>query len=175
MLCNYIPQERLKWEITWKKFQEIVKLTFTTQPTTSVCIINLGLDYIESSILRYVAGYVIRHLRKRIEGGLHPLRKQLLLFLTELCEKSGIDDEVEDGTLSETSPSEEWINGIDRGRLVHVTCNTYIFIYAMEMKTRQHFSMSHASTIVADSKMALLQAILRDESEIDYYQIISEE
>jgi len=31
----------------------------------------------------------------------------------------------------------------------NITCNTYNFIYAIEMRTRQHFSMSHASTIVA--------------------------
>ena len=79
-------------------------------------------------------------------------------------------------TLSETShDSEEWIKTIDRGRLIHVTCNTYNFIYAVEMRTRQHFSMSHASTIVAGSKMVLLQAILSDENVKDCFQTISEE
>ena len=78
-------------------------------------------------------------------------------------------------TLSETSrDSEEWIKAIDRGRLIHVTCNTYNFIYAVEKRTRQHFSMSHASTIVPGSKMVLLQAILTDENVKDCFQTISE-
>ena len=55
---------------------------------------NLDLDYIECNALRYVAGHAIRHLKKKLERGSHPLRKQLLC-LTELYEKSGIDDNID--------------------------------------------------------------------------------
>jgi len=65
-------------------------------------------------------------LKRKVQRGSHPQKKQLLLCLTELCEKSGIDDkiDVEESMLSQASRSEEWIKAIDRGRLIHVTCST---------------------------------------------------
>lgn len=69
-------------------FEELIKRHFTIeqveQPTVS------AFTYEETNALRYVAGYVCRKLKKKIEASKHPSKGDLLLCLMELCDE---DDE----------------------------------------------------------------------------------
>ena len=62
----------------------------------------------EASALRYAAGYVCRHLRKKIEHGSHELKEELVLCLMAL---------VRSGNHKECENDEEWTMMMDRGGL----------------------------------------------------------
>ena len=72
----------------------------------------------EGSALCYAAGYVCRHLRKKIERGSHELKEELILCLTAL---------VKDRNSEECGTDEEWTKLMDRGGLWHVNEITYAF------------------------------------------------
>jgi len=78
----------------------------------------------ERGVLRYVAGYICRHLRQKLEREGHEFKEEMTLCLLELVK--GDDDTEQFGT------DEEWTNLIDRGGLWHVKENTYQFFRAVE-------------------------------------------
>ena len=66
-------------------FEKLIKSYGSTPPplmTTKVSV-----DYFEANTLRYMAGYVVQSLRKKITS--HPLCEQLLLCLSDLQEDIG--------------------------------------------------------------------------------------
>ena len=77
----------------------------------------------EAGVLRYVAGYVCRHLRKKIERGNHKFKEELVLCLMALV-KSGDHEECES--------EEEWTRMLDRGGLWYVKDTTYSLFFAIE-------------------------------------------
>ena len=70
----------------------------------------------EAGALRYSAGYVCRHLRKKIEHGDHELKEELILSLMAL---------VRSGNHEECEHDEEWMRMIDKGGLWYVKESTY--------------------------------------------------
>ena len=69
----------------------------------------------ESHALRYVAGYVCRKVKHKVESSSHPDKKDIVLFLNDLK----VMEEGEDS----------WIKRIDRGGLWHVKdCIMYSFM-----------------------------------------------
>ena len=77
----------------------------------------------EKGVLRYVAGYICRHLRQKLEREGHEFKEEMVLCLLDLVK--GNDTE-QPGT------DEEWIDLLDRGGLWHVKENTYQFFRAIE-------------------------------------------
>ena len=67
----------------------------------------------EANAVRYVAGYVCHHLRKKIEASSHPLNEETVLCLMNMV-KDTLDIKRRSG------PYEEWTDLIDRGGLWHV-------------------------------------------------------
>ena len=53
----------------------------------------------------------------------HPLKKEVLLCISELTESDGGDEDLDE--------SATWLNAIDRGRLVHVYDILYTLFVAM--------------------------------------------
>ena len=80
------------------------------------------LDYEEHNAIRYTAGYVLRALQNKIDRSSHPLKVELALSLEELKEEGN----------DLTHSSEEWLQAIDRGGLVHVrveaTCKSVLWL-----------------------------------------------
>jgi len=74
--------------------------------------------------LRYAAGYIPRHLKKRLTKSAHPLKNELTLCLLD-----PLQDE-EDNIFH----SADWVNAVDRGGLKHVNNATYHVILAMELE-----------------------------------------
>ena len=83
-----------------------------------------GLTYEEVNAVHYSAGYVPRALRKKLERGSHPLKKELVLCLYEMTEEDVDKDR---------SDSEDWITLVDRGGLKHVNSAVFMLFVAMEM------------------------------------------
>ena len=81
----------------------------------------------ESSALRYVAGYVCRHLCKKIERENHNLKEEMILCLLEMTK---------DKTVKDQGTSEEWTDLIDRGGLCHVEETTFQFFLSLEYQVR---------------------------------------
>ena len=77
------------------------------------------LDFEEHNAIRYTAGYVLRAIRSKIDCCSNPLKVELALCLEELREEAG-------NSLSHAS--EEWLQAIDRGGLVHVNDITYMVL-----------------------------------------------
>jgi len=62
----------------------------------------------EANPLRYVAGYVCRHLRKKIEASAHPPKEEMILCLMNM---------VKDKLDTSEGHCEEWTNLVDCGGL----------------------------------------------------------
>ncbi|KAL5503003.1 hypothetical protein EMCRGX_G009877 [Ephydatia muelleri] len=78
---------------------------------------------IEECALRYVAGYVCKHLVEKLKKSSHPSRDKLIWCLHKL--------EV-DGESESDNDSTAWIESIDRGGLWHISGSVYPVFYAME-------------------------------------------
>ena len=87
------------------------------------------LSYNEKNALRYAAGYVIRHSKKKIKLSVHPLKVELELCLSDLNETDSDQDDV----------SGDWVIAIDRGGLTHISNMTYMMFEAMELEFRTNF------------------------------------
>ena len=81
----------------------------------------------EANVLRYVAGYVCRHLRKKIEASNRPLKEDMVLYLMTM---------VKDKSEASSGPCEEWTNLVDRGGLWHVQENTHSLFLCLEEEVR---------------------------------------
>lgn len=93
------------------------------------------LTHEEQNALRYVAGYVIRKLRERLEVGSHPKKNDMILLLME-CAGDELDEDC--GT-------ERWMNMIDRGGLWHINDQTYSIFVIMEEEVRQFLALGSGS------------------------------
>ena len=102
-------------------FRSLVKSHYqianNSEPTAS-------LDDQEANALRYAAGFVCRHLRKKIERSTHILKEELIVCLMTLVK--GVQYPENTGT------NEEWLDLVDRGGLWHVRENTFYFFCALE-------------------------------------------
>ena len=109
-------------------FQSIIKETYQVKNSDNPNE-DISMTDDEKNVLHYVAGYVCRHLRKKIERSSHPFKEELV--------KGDSDDDDEDmGTV------EEWTNIIDRGGLWHTT---YSFFLAIEEEIRHHLPLLQSS------------------------------
>ena len=77
----------------------------------------------EGNILRYIAGYICRQLRIKLERNSHKLKEELILCCMDMTKDR---DEKESGN------NEEWTDLMDRGGIVHVKDTVYQFICAIK-------------------------------------------
>ena len=76
--------------------------------------------------MRHAAGYIPRKLITQLQRTSHLLKDELIAYLQALSEDLG---EMKD-------ESEDWVDAVDRGGLVHVTYQIYRFFCAMECACR---------------------------------------
>ena len=103
----------------------------------------------ESHALRYVAGYVCRKVKHKVESSSHPDKKDIVLFLNDL-------KVIEEG-------EDSWIKRIDRGGLWHVNEGIYVLFYAMEEIIRQHFTVRSIESLDTRTKDRCLDAVLKSD------------
>lgn len=89
----------------------------------------------DQSALRYVAGFVCRKVREKLESSSTNERHKNDMILTLLeFRGSGIHSQHE---------SEDWISSLDRGGLWHVTDDVFTFFCYMEEVIRHYFRRSN--------------------------------
>ena len=122
----------------------------------------------EENALRYVAGYVVRHTREKIESTGHAMQEALLHGLDELCLSH------DDAQVSKEE-SQQWVTSVNRGRLVHVTTDTFMLFHSMEMELRQHFSKQRAVEMEDGFSEQVKQSIIEDVDVQFYMGRVTEE
>ena len=122
------------------------------------------LSYEEMNALRYAAGYVPRHLKKRLTKSAHPMKDELTLCLLDL-----LQDEKEDNIFD----SSDWINIVDRGGLKHVNNATYHVFLGMELEIRRHLSIESVRKINAGFKTKVTESILNNEDVQFHWTVVS--
>ena len=152
--------------VTHTVFKELVKVHFpvhcgesneTEHPSRS-------LTHEEENALRYVAGYVIRKLRERIDSSSNPRKDEMVLLLMECA---GDEMDSEGGT-------EMWLNMIDRGGLWHVNDQTYSLFAVMEEELRRFFCHKKDGHH-KQAKSDINESILKSEDLLFEWCIISAE
>ena len=120
----------------------------------------------EEKALRYAAGYIAVSIKKQLitSKQSHPMHTALLYGLDNMC----IEDSVEDS-------SEDWLNFIDRGGLVHVNHTAFKFFLAMENELRQHLTTSKIEDMNDGCRVKLKVAIVEDIDVQHYFQRVTED
>jgi len=122
-----------------------------------------SLSYEETNSLRFVAGYILRALKKKITSSSLPNKEELLLCLIDLLESS---DEVYDD-------SSDWVKSIDRGGLNHVSNNMSILLSCMEIVVKKHIATNRTPDDF-NVKDKLTAKILSNHNVEYYWEMIAE-
>ena len=112
----------------------------------------------EKGVVRYIAGYICRQLRHKLERESHEFKEEMILCLMELVkdnEECGID--------------EEWTDLLDRGGLVHVKETTYRFFHAVECVVKEN--LRRLTKPSAPSKVEVIQRTT-DDDDVQFYWVI---
>ena len=117
-----------------------------------------SLSYIEKNALRYAAGYIPRSLCKKIKKSSDPDKLELLLCIDDM--RQGIP---------ESDESQEWIEMIDRGGLLHVSNEMYMIV----MEVQIHQELQQDVTQVLSFKDKILKTIISNEDVLFYWCILS--
>jgi len=96
-----------------------------------VCSEDLELETTEKGVLYYVAGYICRQLRKKLERESHEFKEEMVLCLMDLVKDHDNADEVQ------LADHEHWTDLIDRGGLWYVKDATYRLFFAIEHVVRE--------------------------------------
>ena len=113
----------------------------------------------ERNVLRYVAGYVCRKLRTKIERENHDLKEELILCLMDLVKDA-----------SPCEDDEEWTSLVDRGGLCHVKNTTHQLFCAIEFQIRECLSVLMKPS--PPPKAEMIKAIVSNE-DVQFYWLIS--
>ena len=102
-----------------------------------------------------MAGYVVKHTRDKIKSIGHTMQETLLHGLDELCSSHHPHNYSKD-------ESEQWINSVDRGGLVHVTHDSFMIFHSMEMELRQHFNKQRVVDMQDEFRAHVKESIVAD-------------
>ena len=130
------PEPSFFQEATDRVFQEIITAAFPLKDGTIAEISNPEpetLTYEDANVVRYIAGYVCRKIRKNIEVSSRSNKQQLLS-----CVEGLLGDDSD-------APSADWVDVVDRGGLLHIKEGTYMLFYAVEEEVREHFHLRKIS------------------------------
>ena len=119
----------------------------------------------KGNALRYAAGYVCRHLRKKIERSKHELKEEMVLCLVALTKDTPEEH-------SECGSSEEWTLALDRGGLWYVKETTFILFIAIEEEVRECLKMLLGSNPAAGKKEEIVENVISSD-DVEFYWLIS--
>ena len=139
-------------EATDRVFQEMITAAF---PLESMVAENSNpepetLTYEDANVVRYIAGYVCRKIRKNIEVSSRPNKQQLISCVEGLLGGEG------------DTPSADWVDVVDRGGLLHIKEGTYMLFYAMEEEVREYFRLQKISQLVEGSREPIEECVLEN-------------
>lgn len=148
--------------VTNTLFKQLIEEEFPLNSTANSKVHPALMTFEEKNALRYVAGYVCRTLRKRLESSRMPDKDDMIFALMEL---SG--DEMND------QETEAWTDLIDRGGLWHISDETYMIFLIMEECIRKHMTLSIASKVKGGKE--LTNILLKNEDVLFQWCIIGVE
>lgn len=117
----------------------------------------------ESNALRYIAGYVCRHLRKKLETENHELKEEMILCLTELIKDKS-------STREACETDEEWKKKIDRGGLCYVKETTFQLFCAIEYQVRS--VLNTLTNPQPPAKVDIIKKTINDD-DVQFYWLIA--
>ena len=137
------------WQMMLSKVMEELYLPSedTTPEATSRDIHQLTEE--EQKVIRYMAGYVVVSLRRKLEHSSHPQMEELILCLWNLCE---------DSTSSDTflAYTKSWIDKLDCGGLFPVNDMTYSLFEVIEIELRKYYSITQIKVLPSIKEITIL-------------------
>lgn len=128
--------------------------SLTPDVTTTSTTQSVDITYEEENALRYISGYVIFKIKKKLTKSKHSLRKELLI---------GLNDFVEDNDSRSTGFSADWVSLVDRGGLCKVTEDVYTFFYEMEVVLRRFLCIEKITSFDSHFKESVIAALKSDD------------
>ena len=148
--------------ITEKVFENLLREHFPLPKPTPQAK-ETDLTYEERNALRYAAGYIPRALTKKLKSSSHPIRKGMIICLTEMTNGPDAVDNGDD--------SEDWLRQIDRGGLNHANSKLYMVVVAMELVLQR---LLRAPEVVQPKlKARAMEEILQDEDVLFNWSLLS--
>ena len=141
--------------ITDHIFKLVLKQKFKLEKDSPSQPHNEPLSYEEGNIVRFIAGYLLRSLQKKLKRSSDPLKKEMLLCLLEL-------QECENGEYDESS---DWVKMRDRGGLTHISNTMFMLLSSMEAVVKEHTSKQLQDF---NAKSILTEKILSSDA-VDFY------
>ena len=120
--------------------------------------------------MRYVAGYLVKAIKKKILKSANPLKEDLILCLSEMTVVE-LDCEDHQGQLPDIS--EDWTRLVDRGGLKHITHQAFQVILAMEKSIRQVFNIEAAFRNQEGLRGQLLHQLQADEDVLYHWSVVA--
>ena len=121
------------------------------------------LDYQEQNAVQYAAGYIVRHLRQRLEMGSHQLKEELVLCLEEIC----------DDTDNDCGASTDWTKQVvNRGSLKVVNSKAYHFFFPSPIFGASDTRRNCLSPVTTDNKKETLEEQISCDEDVLFFWII---
>ena len=132
--------------ITAELFEQLLHDTYCCENAAPEDNDEARLTYEEENAIRYMAGYVVRNLQRKMAGEVEMLIE---------TDKKHIQE----------SNSTDWINIIDRGGLIHVTDECYQLFLAIEHATRQELRTQKIGDM-DDSFRRRMEMLLNEDNDV---------
>ena len=149
--------------LTDKVFQTLIRIEYQMLDVSEQES-NSSLSFEECNALRYVAGYVSRKIKEKLESSSDDRKNDLVLSLMEITMGDEEDEDI--GT-------ESWTNRIDRGGLWHMNDSLYCFFYLLEETIRKHLLLENLGKQAPGSRQALKETILHHEDVQFQWAVVS--
>lgn len=160
----------LNFFLTHHYFLHLLKSLFPLDGDTIFAApVEMSTD--EESALRYIGGYMIRSLRKKIEKRRPKLMEEMILALytfledSELCEQSDVGDGSE-------SEDPDWVKVVDRGGLFHCRIEFIHFLCAVERVVKGEMVRGNEAAMKAGFKEKLTSKLHQDEDVLFWWSTL---
>ena len=140
-------------------FKELIKRRHPLK-TTNKDDTPPPLTYEETCGLRYLAGYIPKLLRRRLQTSKHPMRDDILLCIYDMLDDGDEEEDV----------SQDWVKAVNRGGLTLVNNVTFDAFLAIEDEVRKAI---WSGTVELNDDV--MKSIARSEDVVFYWSLVSGE
>ena len=146
-------------------FEMALKEKFPIKEKEACAETQETLSYEEENSLRFIAGYLLRAIEKKIKHSSLLMKKDILVCILDLLED---DDEPYD-------ESSDWVKLRDRGGLNHVSNNMFMLLYNMELEVKAYIASNTKQPADRFNLKDVLSKKLQSNVDIEYYwELVSE-
>ena len=131
MLCQMLVTAIMEHLMKIHYLVELTSLTHQSEQLTKSAE--------EQKVIRYVAGYILVSLRKKLEQSSHHQREEFILCLWRICED---ETDCEDFF----TYARHWLDQVNRGGLFIVSDLSYLLFEQLELNVRKLYNLSALDT-----------------------------